>query len=484
MTALGAKRARRAIAALPEDTSHGEPPEPAHVYLPRSHLKALEPNSQLVTGMRGAGKTFWWAALQQPAVRRLIERSGEQSVLRRDTKVWTGFGQTPAPDDYPGKDVLKALLNTGVEPRMIWRTVAAQQLATDGDPLRQHEEWPARIRHVENNPETIDQLFYRHDEALVAKNVHSFILFDALDRCADDWSDMYRLVRGLMQTARDIRSYRRLRFKIFLRSDQLDMDRIADFPDASKILSSSVELGWPARELYGLLWHCLINGDAGKEFRTFLKRENCESVRIDNRNVFHLRRNFISNDELSRERFHSLAGQWMGKDRRRGFPYTWIPNHLGDTEKRVSPRSFLKALKQAAEDTEERYRMHGHALHYDSIKRGVQEASKIRVAELKEDYPWVDRAMEPLRGTNVPLAFKEVNKRWRERKVLKRLNEDIEEDTVKLPPLLIEEGAEGVRQDLESLGVFFRLDDGRVNIPDVFRIGYGLGRRGGVRPVR
>lgn len=484
MTALRTKRARRAIAALPEGTSHGEPPEPAHVYLPRSHMKAMEPNSQLVTGMRGAGKTFWWAALQQPAVRRLIERSGEQSVLRRDTEIWTGFGQTPAPDDYPGKDVLKALINAGVEPRMIWRTVAARRLATDGDPLRQHAEWPARIQYVDENPERIDRLFHQRDEALAARNVYSFILFDALDRCADDWSDMYRLVRGLMQTARDIRSYRRLRFKIFLRSDQLDMDRIADFPDASKILSSSVELGWPARELYGLLWHCLINGDAGKEFRTFLERKNCETVRIDNRSVFYLRRNFISNDELSRERFHSLAGQWMGKDRRRGFPYTWIPNHLGDTEKRVSPRSFLKALKQAAEDTIERYPAHSNALHYDSIKRGVQEASKIRVAELKEDYPWVDRVMKPLRRTSVPLHFRDIKKRWKESGVIEYLTEDMEEDTVKLPPLQIGEGAEGVRQDLESLGVFLSIPDGRVNIPDVFRIGYGLGRKGGVRPVR
>ena len=35
-----------------------------------------------------------------------------------------------------------------------------------------------------------------------------------------------------------------------------------------------------------------------------------------------------------------------------------------------------------------------------------------------------------------------------------------------------------------SLGVFHPLYDGRVNIPDVFRVGYGLGRRGGVKPAR
>ena len=67
---------------------------------------------------------------------------------------------------------------------------------------------------------------------------------------------------------------------------------------------------------------------------------------------------------------------------------------------------------------------------------------------------------------------------------MERIEYDTENDTVKLPPRHIEWGSDGVRLDLESLGVFRRLFDGRVNIPDVFRVGYGLGRRGGVRPIR
>ena len=57
--AIDVGAAREALARLPEGTSHGEPPAPEHVYLPRSHLKALDPGRLLVTGMRGAGKTFW-----------------------------------------------------------------------------------------------------------------------------------------------------------------------------------------------------------------------------------------------------------------------------------------------------------------------------------------------------------------------------------------------------------------------------------------
>ena len=49
---------RRALEGLPAETSYGEPPAPASVYFPQSHLKAMHPDVAVVTGMRGAGKTF------------------------------------------------------------------------------------------------------------------------------------------------------------------------------------------------------------------------------------------------------------------------------------------------------------------------------------------------------------------------------------------------------------------------------------------
>ncbi len=67
--------------------------------------------------------------------------------------------------------------------------------------------------------------------------------------------------------------------------------------------------------------------------------------------------------------------------------------------------------------------------------------------------------------------------------MLEELRRQMEQDVVKLPPRRLDLGAEGVRRELEALGVFQRLLDGRVNIPDVYRVGYGLGRRGGVKPV-
>ena len=69
----------------------------------------------------------------------------------------------------------------------------------------------------------------------------------------------------------------------------------------------------------------------------------------------------------------------MGKDHRRGLPYTWLPNHLADALDEVSPRSFLAALRVAADDSAS---TDTTALSYEAIKHGVQAASRIRVVEI------------------------------------------------------------------------------------------------------
>ena len=479
---IDVEAAREALAELPDGASHGDQPAPAQVYLPRSHLKALHPDILLVTGMRGAGKTFWWGALQNGAVRDLVGQQSVRSSMGESTEVRTGFGVRPAPDEYPSKDVLKTLMLDGVEPRSIWRTVQAWQLAGAAHELRKLRSWPDRVAFVDRNPKVIDRLFHERDAEFDRRGVYLMILFDALDRCADDWKEMYRAIRGLLQTALDMRAYRRLRVKVFLQLDQVDESRIADFPGASKVLASAIELSWPRRELYGLLWHYLAHGRHGERFRSFLAPHGWSVLRVGGESVFSAPRTIFKEDD-QRGKFHAIAGERMGRGPRRGFPYTWIPNYLADTEGRVSPRSFLAALRRAGENTRDEHPEHRYALHYESIWRGAREASDIRVSEIREDYPWIDRVMTPLAGMFVPCTFDEITERWRSEAVLDRLQEEVDQDEVKLPPRHVEQGADGVRTDLESLGVFLRLYDGRVHIPDVFRVGYGLGRSGGVRPI-
>ena len=483
-SAIGVAEVRKSLADLPKGTGYGALPRPELVYFPRSHLKAMDPNCLLVTGMRGAGKTFWWSALQHGTVRQLLAHHSTRGTFSDRTEVRIGFGVHRKPNEYPSKEDMRELMGRGVEPRLIWRTVLAWQIAPNSHRLRRHDSWSTRVEYVRVNPEHVDDLLEACDREFHDEGDYCLILFDALDRCADDWQGMYSVVRGLMQTAAEMRAYRRLRPKLFLRSDQANRARTADFPGASKVLSSAVDLSWPRHELYGLLWHSLANGRNGDVLRDFLGNGDWSQERIGGLSVHAVPQRLIFDETVQREKFHDMSGPGMGREPRRGSPYSWIHNRLSDTEGRVSPRAFLDALRRSAADTADRFPQHRTALHYDCIKRGVHEASKVRIHELQEDYPWVHRVLNPLRGMVVPCEFGEIAERWRREGVVEGLARETVEGEVKLPPRGIDKGPVGILEDLESLRIVMRLRDGRVNIPDVYRVGYGLGRGGGVKLVR
>jgi hypothetical protein len=159
-------------------------------------------------------------------------------------------------------------------------------------------------------------------------------------------------------------------------------------------------------------------------------------------------------------------------------PYVWSVGHLFDGKGRTSPRSFLAAIRQAAEDSLERYPDHPVALHYESIKRGIQKASEIRVNEMAEDYPWVRIFMTPLSGLTVPIDFMTILERWVESFPSGPNEASIDH----LPPQHAERSWDGIKEDLIRLGVFDLKKDGRIDMPDLYRVGFGLGRRGGVKP--
>jgi len=117
-------------------------------------------------------------------------------------------------------------------------------------------------------------------------------------------------------------------------------------------------------------------------------------------------------------------------------------------------------------------------LHFESIKRGIQKASEIRVQEMAEDYPWVPDVLSALSGMNVPVEFDAVQEKWEERFPTGALGIS----SVRLPAQHIDRGWGGVREDLQRLGLLETKKDGRIDMPDLYRVGFGLGRKGGVKP--
>ena len=466
------------LKALPEEFSeYGHRPEAQNVYFAPAHVKALRLESSVVIGARGVGKSFWSAALTSPVVQELLQRWIREfpALVTRQ-----GYGDQSLPEQYPDAEVFGKLISEGFEPYHIWRTVLSRWYASMLGSDISKVPWKESVLHTQNNPENFARLQNQADKTMADKNQHGLVIFDALDKSSHDWKTMDFIVRDLLRVLLLLKPFKNLHGKVFLREDQYEGRNVKDFPDASKLDSNKVELEWDVQDLNGLLWQYLLNagGNCGPLLRDLYWSTLGENPDLLPSEIWTFPDSMKRNQSKQRLLFSALAGPWMGRDARRGDPYTWTVSHLADGKGRTSPRSFLKAIRVAAEDTQQRHPEHDRPLHFESVKIGVQEASKDRVAELAEDYPWVQEVLGPLRGLNVPCTFDAIKEKW----VIKFGFLMPQFSNNRLQPESALEGWDGINKDLKGLGIFSSLRDGRINMPDLYRIGSGLGRKGGVAP--
>lgn len=467
------------------DQAEGSPSrEPAFTYVPPSHARALHPEATLVEGIRGSGKSFWCAQLASDNHRKFVQSAFPEVRFDSKLKVARGFGTGLKATDAPSADVLAELIQKNFRPRSIWRAVLGFHAGFGGE-FSSLKRWTERVQWIQSHPEDFDELLEKADQDLDANGDTLLILFDALDRLAEDWTHINPLAKALFQVALDARSTKRIRFKLFVRPDILQDSAITGFPDFSKLSAHKATLDWRRADLYALLFQCLGNtAKGGSVFRALVKE--LSGVSLIRKGTDWVLPPTLRSDEGQQEAtFIKLAGKAMGSSTKRGKPYTWLVNHLQDGLSQVSPRSFFAALKTAADETPEDFEL---AIDYRAIQTGVQKASQIRVQEITgEDYPWVQLVMEPLYGNlTVPCVPKEFEKIWKDQGTLSSLEEKLKagKALVKLPPQNLKLGATGVLSDLEYLGIVQRLTDLRIQMPDVYRIAFGLGRRGGVKPLR
>jgi hypothetical protein len=473
------KRVREAIiTAIPYGTSSdANATKPGGLYLPRAHVKALRLESSLVIGARGVGKTFWTGALANPSLRGLL---GDAVHDLECAHVHVGFAAQMNTPAYPDMDTISNLMKQGCSPYAIWRAVILRWLANAGQNDIPMGSWLQTVEWVEQNPELLVKTISNASASFAARHEKGLIVFDALDRTSNDWRTMDTIVRELLRVVLWLQSFPSLFAKVFLREDQFGRT-VTDFPDASKILATRAELTWQPHDQHGLLWQLLCNAEEphGALLRG-IYRDIVGQLPKNTEYVWMMADAVKQSGGSQKKLFDILAGPWMGKDRRRGVPYVWSVSHLADGRGQTSPRSFLAAIRAAAEDSLDRYGAHPYALHYESIKRGVQKASEIRIDEIQEDYPWVGLLSSPLEGLNVPADYSQIEERWKLRfsDGLNTLRGD------RLPPLHLESGWAGTVEDLVRLGIFEVMKDGRINMPDLYRVGFGLGRKGGVKPAK
>ena len=108
------------LTSVPAEPSQFDRVQPQFVYVPASHRRALDPDAMVVSGIRGAGKSFWWHALLDDALR--------GAIINVSLKVTAGFGLGAAPT-WPDKDELAQMIAEGFRADTVWKAVILRQLS-------------------------------------------------------------------------------------------------------------------------------------------------------------------------------------------------------------------------------------------------------------------------------------------------------------------------------------------------------------------
>jgi len=274
----------------------------------------------------------------------------------------------------------------------------------------------------------------------------------------------------MLRFALDVRGFRAIRAKIFMQTDQANDDSLFRFADASKIRADSVKLVWQRAELFGLLYNQLL---ADRSANPSLREIASRTGRFD------FTDRLLNDAEFQEEVFYVIAGEYMGAGAKRGRTYSWLYDHLADAFGETSPRSFLTALERAANH---RPAPIDTAIDHYGIRAGVQDASEIRVTQLKEDYDWIDSVLIALEELEVPCDPEVFMKRWRERGTIEKIRANSKKSHTLLPLELARskfnfEGSLLVA--LSNIGVVEFRTESRINMPDIFRVAARIKRRGG-----
>jgi len=457
------------LAAVPVDADDDD--AVLRTFLPGpQHRQALQQRVLVVRGERGAGKTALFQLLRA-AQRRSVPLSGivegapegrridgycEQGTVHAPAHVLAQFAAQAGPDDIRAFWLGHLCGRLQAEGAATGALPPAFARAYEGDPGHPAR-WVAEARAC------LADLYARLDAVERGAGETWFVVYDHLDRVGTtDRAVRERVSSGLLDVWFSLsQRYERLRGKVLLRED-LFQAALASFADATKLEARSVLLDWNGARLYALLARRMGADDGLRSWLQDVAHLPLTRAALGWMPPAEL-------DEETQWRFtRALVGPYMGVGPTKGLSHRWLLNHLQDAHLRVTPRALVQLVRGAAEVALARgpgaaFR---RLLTPAELQLSLEKASLRRVAELKEDFPVVGR-LEGLRGENLFLPRREVVR------ALSRVR--------------VADGFEGdpnaAFEELQRIGVVADRGGGRIDVPDVYRYGFGILRKGGVRRV-
>lgn len=473
---------REAIASLPADVATdaigGHAPTLQELYAPEAHATALDPNSPIVLGARGTGKSFWAGVLGDDDLREAAAKAYPKLALTR-LEVQFGYTGIEGPDGV-GRDKLDRCVpdDASLEDAKVffWATILQALRGAAGQKKQRLHDLVPQADDVYKR----EAALAKADRDLAKRDKLLLIVYDALDTVATSWPRRRLLTQALLEVVWAMRAYRSVRVKLFLRPDQLDDDGL-QFVELPKQRTGAVRLMWSGTDLYGLLFARLSLGDAKKPFQKLL---SSLELRGGSQEQILARQWSLGQEPKQQQQLMSgLCGPFMGDGEygyKKGKTYDWPLKHLGDAFNEVTPRSFLGLMIAAANYGTA---PPGRVLTPRGIQHGLRAASKTRVDQLHQEFPWITGVLKPLAGLLLPQKEQKVFQVWKRALTLETAMADAEAKGY-LGPVEDESiGERGLYQAVERIGVMMRRKDDRVDMPDLFRVAAKLLKKGGTAPL-
>lgn len=488
MTVEWTERRQELLQALEKIGVQGRAESEALDRLPRGfypvpeHLRTLDPEVVLIVGPRGAGKT--------EIARVLTEARLANAVARHAPSVRLPSGDTEWRNGYPlqreGFDVgglRRFLTDVGGrvgEFRELWFTYLVRVLrdALDAQansalkPLlglqggAVQESYRAFLQAGDVPVLALDRL----DQRLEAQDKFIFITYDELDTLGGgDWDVMEASIKGLVAFwSAYARRWRRIRAKVFLRTDLYDRYATSGGADLAKLAAGRVELSWSDRDLHAMLLKRI--GNASEALFEYLKASRSSVRWSDDDALGHVP--LLNSWQDARPVVERMIGPYMGADKKKGLVYRWLLDHVRDGRGRALPRPFVRLIEEAAriELAAAHSLREPRLLDPSAARRSLDRVSGEHVAHARDEWPWLDGLKDRFKGQLVP---------WERERDVVRLLEGMtpSHDASKRLPF---EGRD-LLDYLVEVGILRRRADERIDAPDLFLAGLGLKRKGGVR---
>jgi hypothetical protein len=308
------------------------------------------------------------------------------------------------------------------------------------------------------------------DEQLEHDDRYLFVGYDELDTLGHgDWRTVNTVVQGLVGfwSSRS-RRWRRIRAKVFLRTDLYERAGVTAGADFAKLAANRADITWSDGSLYAMLVKRIANTNDD------LLNYCSSKVTFDNdQSLGHVPE--IQTGSDARPLVERIVGPYMGANARKGLTFKWLLDHIRDGRGHALPRALVRLVERAADvqkvsgDLPRSPRL----LEPRALRQALDRVSEEHVSQSRDEWPWLDGLKERLRNEReVP---------WERRQVERALGRNWEASwgtsgDVSPPG----ESARDMVDYLVEIGIFRDRSDGRIDVPDLFLAGLGLKRRGGV----